>query len=1283
MNDGGALAEIAGAYQLSFTGTPLTVAQALALGAPILTHITAALPVRDASATIVTNLGQLEAIAGSIHAVTFTNGTTPTLLLTAAVASSDAAILALASGYNLAISGTFTAAQAASLGATVAGHLTTGAVVSDTSANVSLQLAALETLAMAGDLATVTITDGNTLTVTPTQLDADLAVFRKITNNYAFALNGSLLAGQAASISSLLSSRLPSTMTVTDSAANVFTYLDALQALAAAGHLASITLNDGGTPVLEVTADQLTSDAAALAIITGTFTLQITGGITAAQAIYYANNIATLGAPVNVVDSAAAVQAALASLETLAGHTPSSLLNSVVLTDAGTPVLALTTTAFVADASALLAILSAYTITLTGTLTIAQIGTAKADGLLALVPANLAVEDTAANIATDLALGSSNSVILGSLSQITSIVPDGGPLTLTVALAEAANVANGPNSVVGDIASNIYDVSGALVSDITGLEALVDKPTGIALNDAAADIETDVGLGGSSEILTNLSHITSITVSSGGPLVLTVAEAEVAGLVGKITGHTYDVTGALVSDLATLDALPYVPTGVSVTDSATNIAADLSAGGPELLAVNTHLTSLTVTGGPLTLTAAEAGMMGVNGSTGVLSKLTVQTYDVAAALVSDLVNLRALTFPPAAITLSDSATNIATDLGLGAGISQILTYPANVITAIAVTAGSLTLTVAEAETVGVAGSTGVINHIAGHAYNVTGAAVSDISTLELPTYKPTSIAITDTLANIQTDLSSGSSVLIPISAAISAITLNGGGTTISLTEAQTIAGGSVLQKIGAQITLSVTGVTVAEVTAVVALAINQTLLLISDTALNVNNDLASVSSVLAANSAAIHTNAITLTGGSTTITLTEAQATAANVSAVLNDISNLSTFNVTGVTLAQMTTVLGLAVSNTQMAVSDLTATIESDLTGGSSTLVAHAAHISGITLSDVGVLSLTVAQMVTDSAVLALLPAYQVVDTATDIRNDLANGVTSTILTHLAEIAGITVSSGTLTLTVAEAETLAVTGTTGVVNDITGHIYDVAGALVSDLVTLEGLNFKPAGITLDDTSADIAADLSLGVGPGSKILQYLSSITGITVSDGTLVLTAAEARTTGVADSTSSVLSKITNNTYDVAAAPGTGPERFGDADLHPNRHHPERQCHQHRCRPGARQFRNPGEPVRDHRHHRHRRPTRPDGCGGGNHRRCQRRRQRDQQNLRPRLRCRGRPGVGPHCSGGADARPHRHHPGRQRHKHSHRHRTGRHFQDPGEPGVHHRHHSHQCPAHADRSRG
>jgi len=67
-------------------------------------------------------------------------------------------------------------------------------------------------------------------------------------------------------------------MSLSDSSSNIVVNLGGLTALAGEGHLGSISLTDGGQPVLAVSAAQLAADAPALDAISSSFTLDISAG---------------------------------------------------------------------------------------------------------------------------------------------------------------------------------------------------------------------------------------------------------------------------------------------------------------------------------------------------------------------------------------------------------------------------------------------------------------------------------------------------------------------------------------------------------------------------------------------------------------------------------------------------------------------------------------------------------------------------------------------------------------------------------------------------------------------------------------------------------------------------------------------------------------------------------------------------------------------------------------------------------------------------------------------
>jgi len=82
---------------------------------------------------------------------------------------------------------------------------------------------------------------------------------------------------------------ITSAVSITDSGANVASTLDGLESLASANKITNITLTDGGTPTLSISAAQLVTDAGAIGDISGNFSLLETAPTTNATVAGAAN----------------------------------------------------------------------------------------------------------------------------------------------------------------------------------------------------------------------------------------------------------------------------------------------------------------------------------------------------------------------------------------------------------------------------------------------------------------------------------------------------------------------------------------------------------------------------------------------------------------------------------------------------------------------------------------------------------------------------------------------------------------------------------------------------------------------------------------------------------------------------------------------------------------------------------------------------------------------------------------------------------------------------------
>jgi hypothetical protein len=144
-----------------------------------------------------------------------------------------------------------------------------------------------------------------------------------------------------------LSTNLAGPLDVADGALAIGRGIDALQALAVLGKLGALTVLDGGTIPISLTAAQMTSDAGALSHLSGSYSLAVTG-VGAADAATMASRPHVTS--VTVSDSAANIMLKLEALQVLA---QAGKLDEITFTDAGLPTLVLSIQRQAADAAAL------------------------------------------------------------------------------------------------------------------------------------------------------------------------------------------------------------------------------------------------------------------------------------------------------------------------------------------------------------------------------------------------------------------------------------------------------------------------------------------------------------------------------------------------------------------------------------------------------------------------------------------------------------------------------------------------------------------------------------------------------------------------------------------------------------------------------------------------------------------------------------------------------------------------------------------------------------------
>ena len=446
------------------------------------------------------------------------------------------------------------------------------------------------------------------------------------------------------------------------SAANVSSNLDALSA---DPQVASITLTNGGTPTLTLSASQFLTDSSALV------------------------DIANSSYAIAIVDTAADVSAALDSINS------NSNVASVALTDTGTPVLLLTSTQTADDASTLgkitngtyaievadrasnvaanLDALNAETqissITLTDveqpilTLTAAQ----ALDDTVALAKisnANYAVSiaDTAANILanSDTLQADPNVVSISVTDSAADVILNDDALSASSGIASVNVIDSAANiSANFDTLGELPDLSSIALTD-TGVPTLTltanqasDSPLfslisnsnyTVSVSDTAANVSNDF------DYLNQSGHLSSITLTDSGTpiLVLTATQA--------------------IADTATLSMITNPVYSVAIQDTAAGVSQYLSA-----LNSDPHLSSITLTDSGIPTLALNVAQ--TLGDTTALGTITNSAYAIAVTdtVANILGNAAALNTDPnvSGVTVADTAQNIVSNFAALLADSQV------------------------------------------------------------------------------------------------------------------------------------------------------------------------------------------------------------------------------------------------------------------------------------------------------------------------------------------------------------------------------------------------------------------------------------------------------------------------------------------------------------------------------------------------------------------------------------------------------------------------------------
>jgi hypothetical protein len=260
---------------------------------------------------------------------------------------------------------------------------------------------------------------------------------------------------------------------------------------------------------------------------------------------------------------------------------------------------------------------------------------------------SMTVADTGGAIATSLSQGA-DSVIETYLSQISLITPSS-----TVSLNDSQ--ADAVFSALAKLSNDSLIVTDVPVSDVAHIASLgsVLEPASMIVQDYASNVQND--LTGSATLVAAASAIDSISLTGGGEVTLTDAQADSAlSVLGKLPEDSLIVTGVPVSDIATIAALSSLD-HMTVVDSTSNIVNDVNDTGIIATYIGS-ISSVAINGTSIDATDA-ATIYNAVGSKFVESALTIS--DTASALVAAHTGEPGMLTAALHVTLSTNATGVS------------------------------------------------------------------------------------------------------------------------------------------------------------------------------------------------------------------------------------------------------------------------------------------------------------------------------------------------------------------------------------------------------------------------------------------------------------------------------------------------------------------------------------------------------------------------------------------------------------------------------------------------
>ena len=520
-----------------------------------------------------------------IAAVEATTGVT-SLTVTGATAAQATTLQADAKVTGFTVTGALVS-DISSLTAT--GSKVTGIGIADTGANIAPALAALNTNST---VTAIAVTD-QALSLTYAAYTAAASALGKLTGICTLAIS----AVPVSAIAALQADARVTSLSLLDTAAHINAAFDSLNSNTLLG---TITVSDGGT--LNLTAAGFASDTVALAALTGSYAISVTGVAAADVATVEANShVTSLTVPNAPATQAAALisdskvtalsisNASAAALVSLLPADPkitgitiadsaahigaicdlldtSSLVRTITVTDGLTTPIPLTWTQYTSDTTLAARLVAPFSFAISGA-PVSAITTLNSDSRVV----SFAISDTAIHIAAALDA-------LDASSKLTDVqFSDAVPATLSLTDTQLTT----DTSVLGKLAAGTYAFA---VSQVAAARAAAVQSNALVAHFAVTD--TAAAIAAAFDALASDTKLTVIAVTDGAtatlPITYTQLISDTATLSALTGAYALDVSGVPAQARSQVQAMPHVATigltGVSVSD-ANSVQADPTVSG--------------------------------------------------------------------------------------------------------------------------------------------------------------------------------------------------------------------------------------------------------------------------------------------------------------------------------------------------------------------------------------------------------------------------------------------------------------------------------------------------------------------------------------------------------------------------------------------------------------------------------------------------------------------------------------------------------------------------------